>query len=49
MRHFYQTRSSADRMGNAPHVHGKLQPMTAEDRAFWRFWRERKQKESAHG
>ncbi len=24
---WYQTRPSADRLGNAPHIHGRLMPM----------------------
>ena len=31
---FYQTRPSADRLGNAPHVYGRLQPMSLEQRGW---------------
>ena len=28
---WYQSRPSADRLGNARHIHGPLQPMSSED------------------
>jgi hypothetical protein len=33
-RHIWQTRPSADRLGNAPHVYGRLQPMQPERRGL---------------
>jgi hypothetical protein len=33
---WYQTRPSADRLGNAPHVYGRLQPMSLEQRGWLR-------------
>jgi hypothetical protein len=33
---WYQTRPSADRLGNAPHVYGALQPMPTERMGFLR-------------
>ena len=31
----WQTRPSADRLGNAPHVYGRLQPLETPRRSFW--------------
>lgn len=41
-RHFWQTRPSANKLGDAPWVHGRLQPMQIErprgmdERPWWR-------------
>ena len=31
----WQTRPSADRLGNAPHVYGRLQPLETPRRSIW--------------
>jgi len=33
----YQYRPSADKLGNAPYVHGPLQPMQTQRAPWWRF------------
>lgn len=37
----YQYRPSADRLGNAPYVHGPLQPLTPEPRSLFRWFRKK--------
>jgi hypothetical protein len=32
----YQYKPSADRLGNAPYIHGRLQPLQPATRSFWR-------------
>ena len=45
----YQYRPSADRLGNAPFVHGKLQPMQTEREGFLRRLLRRERKERVDG
>jgi hypothetical protein len=45
----HQYRPSDDRMGNAPWVHGPLQPMPTERRSLWQLWRDRRERETKHG